>query len=48
VKDVNAAKLKVKQLKLLEESPSDLEKNNVEKGLYTLGFKIGFYHVEYL
>jgi len=48
VKDVNVVKLKVKQLKLLEKSLSDLKKNNVEEGLCALGFKIGFYHMEYL
>jgi len=48
MKDVNVAKLKVKQSKLLEESLSDLEKNNVEEGLYALGFKIKFYYIEYL
>jgi len=40
VENVNVAKLKVKQLKLLEGSPSDLEKSNVEEGLRALGFKI--------
>ena len=48
MKDVNVAKLKVKQLKLLEEFLSDLEKNNIEEGLCTLDFKIEFYRVEYL
>lgn len=41
------AKLKVKQSKLLKGSPSDLKKSNTEKGLHTLGFKIGFNRVEY-
>jgi len=48
VEDVNAAKLKVKQLKLLKGSFSDLEKSNAEEGLRALGFKIGFNHIEYL
>jgi len=47
MEDVNAVKLKVKQLKLLEGSLSDLEKSNIEKGLRTLGFKIGFYYIEH-
>ena len=47
VEDVNAAKLKVKQSKLLEGSPSDLEKSNVEEGLRALGFEMGFYHMEH-
>jgi len=48
VEDVNAVKLKVKQSKLLEGSPSNLEKSNIEEGLRALGFKIGFYYIEYL
>ena len=47
MEDINAAKLKVKQLKLLEGSPSDLEKSNIEEGLYALGFKIWFNRIEY-
>jgi len=47
VKDINVVKLKVKQLKLLEGSPSDLKKSNIEKGLYALGFEIGFNYIEY-
>jgi len=46
VKNINIVKLKVKQLKLLKESP--IEKSNIEEGLYALGFKIGFYYVEHL
>ena len=41
------AKLRVKQSKLLEGSPSDLGKSNLEEGLYALGFKIGFYYIEH-
>jgi len=48
VEDVNTAKLKVKQSKLLEGSLSDLEKSNIEEGLCALGFKIGFNYIEYL
>ena len=47
VEDVNAAKLKVKQSKLLEGSPSDLEKSNAEEGLRALGFEMGFNRVEH-
>jgi len=36
----------VKLLKLLEGSPSDLEKSNVEY-IHTLGFRMGFYYIEY-
>lgn len=38
-------KLRVKQLKLLEGYPSDLEKSNVEEGMCALGFKMGFYRM---
>ena len=48
MEDVNAAKLKIKQLKLLEESLSDLKESNIEEGLHALGFKMGFYCIEYL
>ena len=47
VEDVNVAKLRVKQSKLLEGSPSDLGKSNLEEGLRALGFEIGFYRVEH-
>lgn len=47
VEDVNAAKLKVKQSKLLEGSPSDLEKSNAEEGLRVLGFKMDFNSVKH-
>ena len=47
MEDVNAVKLKVKQLKLLKGSFSDLEKSNIEESLRALGFKIGFYYIEY-
>jgi len=47
MEDVNVVKLKVKQLKLLEGSPSNLEKSNIEEGLRALGFKIGFNRIEY-
>jgi len=47
VEDINAAKLKVKQLKLLEGSPSDLEKSNVKKGLRILGFKMDFNSIKH-
>ena len=47
MEDVNVVKLKVKQLKLLEGSPSNLEKSNIEEGLRALGFKIGFNCIEY-
>jgi len=48
MEDKNAAKLKVKQLKLLEGSSSNLEKSNIEKGLRVLGFKIDFNSVKHL
>jgi len=47
VEDVNVAKLKVKQLKLLEGFFNNLEKSNVKEGLHVLGFKIGFNYIEY-
>jgi len=48
IEDINTAKLKVKQLKLLEGSPSDLEKSNIKKGLRILGFKIDFNNIKHL
>ena len=46
VEDVNAVKLKVKQLKLLKGS-SDLEKSNVKGGVRALGFEMEFCCIEY-
>ena len=48
VEDVNVAKLKVKQLKLLKGSFNNLEKSNVQKDLRALGFKMGFYYIKHL
>jgi cell fate (sporulation/competence/biofilm development) regulator YmcA (YheA/YmcA/DUF963 family) len=48
IKDINVVKLKVKQLKLLEKSPSNLKKSNIKEGIYTLGFKMEFCYIEHL
>ena len=47
IEDINMVKLKVKQLKLLKGSPSDLKKSNITKGIRALGFKMEFCHIKH-